>query len=143
MNGVRGPRAREATAPLEPNFAKRAVSLMCHVLLLLPVLALPAMWLLPIEVALPVYGAAASIALGAWALVYRARSRPLLHGLQTLLGATGRVVHVGERQFTLQVGRELWLADVQGASPALGEKAIIVAIDGLRLKARRADSMGA
>jgi hypothetical protein len=50
---------------------------------------------------------------------------------------------VGERQFTLQVGRELWLADVLGASPALGEKAIIVAIDGLRLKARRADSMGA
>ncbi len=35
---------------------------MCHLVLLLPVIALPLFWLLPLSVAGPLYGAAAALA---------------------------------------------------------------------------------
>jgi membrane protein implicated in regulation of membrane protease activity len=110
---------------------------MCHVLLLLPVLALPVLWLWPPAIAWPVYGVATAASLGIYALVYWAWKAPLAHGSQTLLGATGRVVDVEGRRVTLRVRGELWLAEVRGGPPELGEEAEVVAIDGLRLTVRR------
>jgi len=115
---------------------------MCHVLLLLPVLALPVFWIWPPEIALPVYAAAAAASLGVYAVVYWAWKAPLVHGTQMLLGATGRVTAVQGRRVTLRVRGELWLADVRGAPLGLGEEAQVVAIDGLRLTATRRDDAG-
>jgi len=109
---------------------------MCHFLLLLPVLALPAFWIWPVETALPVYGTAVAVALAVYALAYKAWKMPLANGPQALLGATGRVICVGERRVTLRVRGELWLADVEGAAVSVGEEAVVVAIDGLRLTVR-------
>ena len=109
---------------------------MCHFLLLLPVLALPAFWIWPVETALPVYGTAVAVALSVYALAYKAWKMPLANGPQALLGATGRVICVGERRVTLRVRGELWLADVEGTPVSVGEEAVIVAIDGLRLTVR-------
>jgi len=111
---------------------------MCHVLLLLPVLALPVFWIWPLEIALPIWGTAAAAALAVYVLVYKAWKMPLANGPQALLGATGRVISLGERHVTLRVGGEIWLADVIGGPLALGEEAEVVAIDGLRLTARKA-----
>ena len=109
---------------------------MCHFLLLLPVLALPAFWIWPVETALPVYGTAVAVALAVYVLAYKAWKMPLANGPQALLGATGRVICVGERRVTLRVRGELWLADVEGAAVSVGEEAVVVAIDGLRLTVR-------
>ena len=109
---------------------------MCHLLLLLPVLALPVFWIWPLEVALPAYGVAAIASLGVYALVVWALRVPLQHGPQTLVGATGKVVGIGERCVTLRVGGELWLANVRGAPVSPGEDAVVVAVDGLRLTVR-------
>jgi len=109
---------------------------MCHLLLLLPVLALPAFWIWPMEIALPVYGVAAAASLGVYAVVVWALRAPLQHGPQTLVGAIGKVVGKDGRHVTLRIGGELWLADVRGASLLPGEEAVVVAVDGLRLKAR-------
>ena len=109
---------------------------MCHFLLLLPVLALPAFWIWPLETALPVYGTAVAVALAVYALAYKAWKMPLANGPQVLLGATGRVISVGERHVTLRVRGELWLADIKGAPVSLDEEAVVVAIDGLRLTVR-------
>lgn len=109
---------------------------MCHILLLLPVLALPVFWIWPPEIAFPVWGTAAAVALAVYVLVYKAWRMPLANGPQVLLGATGRVVSLGERHVTLRVGRELWLADVKGAPLSLGDEGEVVAIDGLRLTVR-------
>lgn len=106
---------------------------MCHILLLLPVLALPVLWIWPPAIAWPVYGVAAAASLGTYALVYWAWKAPLVHGPQTLIGATGRVVGVDGRRVTLRVRGELWLADVEEAALVPGEEAALVAIDGLRL----------
>jgi membrane protein implicated in regulation of membrane protease activity len=109
---------------------------MCHFLLLLPVLALPAFWIWPVETALPVYGTAVAVALAVYVLAYKAWKMPLANGPQALLGATGRVISVGERRVTPRVRGELWLADVEGAPVSVGEEAVVVAIDGLRLTVR-------
>jgi membrane protein implicated in regulation of membrane protease activity len=59
---------------------------------------------------------------------------PLANGPQTLLGATGRVVSLRERHVMLRVRGELWLADLRGAPLSPGDEAVVVGIDGLRLK---------
>jgi inner membrane protein len=110
---------------------------MCHLLLLLPVLALPLFWVLPLGIALPLYAAAAGIALAVYALALKAWRSPIVNGTQVLLGATGRVVRVGERDVTLWVGSELWSADVEGTPLAHSDEAVIIAIDRLRLTARK------
>lgn len=107
---------------------------MCHVFLLLPVLALPVFWFWPPHIALPLYAVAAAASIGVYALVYWAWKAPLAHGPQTLLGASARVIRVEEQCVTLRLRGELWLADVRGAPPSLGEEVEVVAIDGLRLK---------
>jgi len=109
---------------------------MCHLLLLLPVLALPVFWIWPLEIALPVYGVAAAASLGVYALVVWALRAPLRHGPQTLVGATGKIVDIGERCVTLRVGGELWLANVRGTPLSPGEDAVVIAVDGLRLTVR-------
>jgi len=109
---------------------------MCHLLLLLPVLALPVFWIWPMEIALPVYAVAAAASVGVYAVVVWALRAPLQHGPQTLIGAIGKVVGMDGRHVTLRIGGELWLADVRGASLSPGEEAVVVAVDGLRLKAR-------
>jgi len=109
---------------------------MCHLLLLLPVLAVPVFWLWPLEIALPIYGVAAAASLGVYALVAWALREPLLHGPQTLVGATGKVIGVGERYVTLRIGGELWLANVRGAPLSPDEEAVVVKVDGLRLTVR-------
>lgn len=106
---------------------------MCHFLLLLPVLALPAFWIWPIETALPVYAVALAVALAVSLLAHKAWKIPLANGPQALIGATGRVVSQGERHITLRVGGELWLADVRGAPLVPGEQAVVLAVEGLRL----------
>ena len=109
---------------------------MCHLLLLLPVLALPVFWIWPLEIALPVYGVAAIASLGVYALVVWALRAPLRHGPQTLVGATGTVIGIGERCVTLRIGGELWLANVRGVPLSPGEEAVVIAVDGLRLTAK-------
>lgn len=109
---------------------------MCHVLLLLPFIVLPAFWLWPLEVAVPLYAAVSVASLAVYLLAWKAWKTPPANGPQTLIGATGRVVRVGTRDVTLLLGGELWTADVDGMPLALGERAVVVAIEGLRLTAR-------
>jgi len=115
---------------------------MCHLLLLLPVLALPVFWLWPLSVAGPVYAVVVVVSVLVYQLVWKAWKAPPANGPQKLIGETGRVVRVGPRNVTLQLGGELWTADVQGARLAVGERAVVVGIDGLRLKARVATRDG-
>lgn len=109
---------------------------MCHLLLLLPVLALPVFWLWPPAIAGPLYAALAVASVFVYVLVWKAWKTPPENGLHRLLGTSGRVVRVNPRNVTLQLGGELWTAEVQGARLALGERATVVAIHGLRLTAR-------
>ena len=114
---------------------------MCHVLLLLPFLALPVFWLWPASIALPVYGAAALVsAVLYWYLLKSARM-PKLNGAEAMLGVRGRVVDRQGRSVTLFFHGELWQADADGEPLAVGDVAVVVGIKGLRLRVRKAATL--
>lgn len=110
---------------------------MCHILLFLPVVALPVFWLLPLSVALPVYALALVIAFWIYALAIKTRRRPAMTGAEGMIGECGRVVRVEGRSATLLIHGELWSAEAEGEPLAVGEIALVFGIDGLRLKASR------
>jgi membrane-bound ClpP family serine protease len=102
-----------------------------------PVVALPAFWLLPLSIALPVYALALAIAFWVYALAIRTGRRPAMTGAEGMIGESGRVVRVERRTATLQIHGELWFAEAAGEPLAAGETALVVGIKGLRLKAKR------
>ena len=112
---------------------------MCHLLLLLPLLALPVLWLLPASVSVPLYAAATLVSgLLYWYAAKSARM-PKLNGAEAMLGARGRVVNSSKGSVTLFFHGELWSADVvRGEALAVGDEAVVVEIDGLRLRVRKA-----
>lgn len=110
---------------------------MCHLMLFLPVFALPVFWLLPLYAATPVYAAIAVISLILYAYTFKAMRQPHLNGAEAMLGETGSVVEASERGATLFYHGELWRAEVEGAPLAPGDEALIVGIEGLRLRIRR------
>lgn len=110
---------------------------MCHLLLGLPLLALPVFWLLPFTAALPVYVTASAVSLVVYVCAMKAMRTPRMNGAEALIGATGRIVGLGNRIATLQLHGELWSVDAPGGQFAIGDEAIVTGIDGLRLIARR------
>jgi membrane-bound ClpP family serine protease len=61
----------------------------------------------------------------------------MCHLILFLLGEEGRITEAGERGATLFFHGELWRADIDGEPLAPGDEALIVGIEGLRLKVRR------
>lgn len=109
---------------------------MCHILLLMPLLALPLFWLLPLSIALPIY--LAIVLLSAWLYLYvfKALSRPVVTGRQEMLHSTGTVVDVEGQSLHVRVHGEVWVAE---ASDKLlpGEKVVVTGMNGLTLKVHR------
>lgn len=110
---------------------------MCHLILLLPVISLPVLWLLPLPIALPMYGLGLVFALWVYVLAVKTAGRPVTTGAEGMIGERGRVMRVEGRSAMLQIHGELWFAEAAGEPLAVGETALVVGIDGLRLKARR------
>jgi membrane protein implicated in regulation of membrane protease activity len=98
---------------------------------------LPVFWLLPLSAATAVYAAIAAISLVLYAYTVKAMRQPHLNGAEAMRGETVSVVQVGERGATVFFHGELWRADVEGAPLVPGDEALIVGIEGLRLKIRR------
>lgn len=112
---------------------------MCHLLLFLPVVALPVFWLAPLSLALPAYGLALAAALWVYALAVATGRRRPMTGAEGMLGERGRVVHLEGRTATLLIHGELWSAESDSKALAVGDHALVVGIDGLRLRAKRAE----
>lgn len=110
---------------------------MCHLMLFLPVFALPVFWLLPLPAAATIYGVIAVVSLVLYAYIVKAMRQRRLNGAEGMLGEAGRVTEVGERGATLFFHGELWRADVDGEPLVPGDEALIVGIEGLRLTIRR------
>ena len=111
---------------------------MCHLLLLLPLLALPVLWLLPAPVAVPIYATAALVSGIVYWHAWESARMPKLNGAEGMLGARGRVANSGERSTMLFIHGELWSADATNEALAVGDEAIVVGIEGLRLRVRKA-----
>lgn len=107
---------------------------MCHLLLFLPVVALPVLWLLPLSISVPAYALAVAVALWIYVLAVKSGRRPAMTGAEGMIGECGRVVQVDGSTAKLLVHGELWSAETAGEKLAVGAEVRVVGIEGLRLK---------
>jgi membrane-bound ClpP family serine protease len=112
---------------------------MCHLLLLLPLVALPVFWLAPLSLALPAYGLVLAASLWVYALAVATSRRQSMTGAEGMLGERGRVVRIEGRTATLLIHGELWSAVSDSEALAVGDRALVVGIEGLRLRAKRTE----
>jgi membrane protein implicated in regulation of membrane protease activity len=84
---------------------------MCHLILLLPLVALPLFWLVPMSIAVPAYIAVLILSGGIYFLAIHAMHRPVQTGVEALLHSTGEVFRNEGGLFRVRVGSELWNAE--------------------------------
>ncbi|HSO06167.1 MAG TPA: NfeD family protein [Pelomicrobium sp.] len=113
---------------------------MCHLILGLPLLALPLFWLLPLNAALSLYGAVLALTVVVYVPVLMAWRLPVGTGRDALMHATGQVRQVSGRQATVWLKSELWTAEMEGGEVHVGDAVRVVGMDGLRLRIRPAVS---
>jgi len=107
---------------------------LCHLLLLLPIVALPVFWLLPPVVAVPLYAVATCIALLVYGAAIKAMRRPVVTGREHMLGSRGKVVRAEGGHLTLNVDGELWAGICAARQLEVGDRVSVVGMDGLRLR---------
>lgn len=110
---------------------------MCHLILLLPVVALPMFWLLPLRVAAPIYGVVLVLAVAAYVMALRAMRRPITAGPEALLHAVGSVRSVERGLAWVWVESEQWAARCSDGALAVGDAVEVIGRDGLVLRVRR------
>lgn len=109
---------------------------MCHLILLLPLIALPVFWLLPLDAALPIYGAVVALSLWTYWYVMQSMRRPIVAGREELLHATGRVLDARGASAQVRVHSEIWSA-VSADRLKTNDVVEVLDIDGLKLRVRR------
>lgn len=110
---------------------------MCHLVLLLPLVALPIFWLAPLSVSVPIYSAVVIVSVCVYYLAFKAMRQPVVTGVESMLHAIGKVVERRDYDFQVSVNGETWSARAD-EDLAIGDKVEIVSIDGLTLKVRHA-----
>ncbi len=113
---------------------------MCHLILFMPVLALPVFWLMPLSLALPIYMIIASLTALLYWLIAKAMGRQPETGSESLIGTTAEVVSqfgpAGHAQYLVRSHGELWTANSPDAITT-GETVSVTAVNGIRLVVRR------
>jgi membrane protein implicated in regulation of membrane protease activity len=111
---------------------------MCHLVLFLPVFALPVFWLFPFETALPIYLVISAISLVLYFLIFKAmRMKPQV-GREAMLGQTGVVIKDIAPEGKIEYAAEIWNAMTDGRKFAVGEKVLIDGFWGLNLIVKEA-----
>ena len=108
---------------------------MCHLILLLPVLAIPLFWLFPMTIAVPAYVAVLILSGGIYYLAIRAMRQPVQTGVEALMHSTGEVLGKEGSLFRVRVRSEVWNAEsTDNLRP--GDYVEVVAVEELRIKVR-------
>lgn len=110
---------------------------MCHLFLLMPVLALPVFWLLPIGAAGTIYAAVVAISLAVYWLMMKAMRRPVAMGIETMQHAIGVVRYVEGRTATIWARSELWSAEPEAENLRVGDEVEVVGANGVVLKVKK------
>lgn len=113
---------------------------MCHLILLMPALALPIFWLMPPGLSIPVYGVIVAITGLFYWIIVRAMSKPPDTGKERPVGSEGKIVSrsgSGNRaKYLVRSQGELWSASSPDTLRA-GEMVSVASVDGIRLVVRR------
>ena len=109
---------------------------MCHLVLLMPVIALPIFWLVPLNFSVPIYAVIALITGLVYWLITKSMMKPVATGAESLVGTSAEVVSRlspnNYSKYLVRVGGELWTAHSDNSLQP-GEQVNIAAVDGIRL----------
>ncbi len=117
---------------------------MCHLILVMPVIALPILWLMPLKFAVPIYVVIVLISAFLYWLIMRAMRKPLQDGFQSLIGTEAEVVYKrapghSARYLVRAKGEgELWSAYSTDVLD-IGEWVNIVAVKGIGVVVEQAE----
>jgi inner membrane protein len=107
---------------------------MCHLILLLPLIALPIFWLWPLSLA--VYALTLLISGSTYYYAMAAMRRDITAGRESLAQASGKVVSRDRAKISVRVQGELWGArSDEDLSP--GDPIEVIRVSGLTLQVRR------
>lgn len=109
---------------------------MCHLILLMPVMALPIFWLVPLNWALPVYIVIALISGLIYWMITRSMKKPIATGSESLINTSAEVISRlspdNHTKYLVRADGEYWTArSATRLQP--GEQVNITAVDGIRL----------
>lgn len=114
-------------------------ALMCHLLLALPLLALPLFWIFPLSVALPAYGAIAGLSAVIYWFAIQAMNRPIRNGAEGMVGEIGEVIETSDDGLLVRVHNEMWHAVSPDAQLCIGDYTEVVDAERLTLRVRKLD----
>lgn len=110
---------------------------MCHLILLLPVLALPILWFLPLHYAISIYATIALISGVLYWLIVKAMRQPLTTGVDGLIGMEAEVLSQlapgHSAQYLVRAGGETWTACSNNGVLEPGGTVIIRGLRGISL----------
>lgn len=113
---------------------------MCHLILFMPLLALPIFWFMPLNLAIPIYTVIVLISGLSYRLIRKSMKKRPETGTESLIGAEAEVISrlkPGDHaQYLVRSQGELWSA----RSPNVlhpGETVNIEAVDGITLMVKR------
>ena len=113
---------------------------MCHIILMMPILALPLFWVLPLSIAAPVYGVILLLSSWLYYFTMQAMRRPTEIGSETMIGHMGEVVDVAEDAIWVRVQNENWKAECSEPLHT-GDTVKVTARNGLILQVSRHNSL--
>lgn len=127
-----------------PQFGKRCgrAKTMCHIALLLPLLALPVLWIWPLAVSVPVYAVVAIVAALVYWYAILAMRRPVETGAEGMIGATGEVVESHGTSLILRIGGEIW-SGRSATALRPGDRVEVMAVDRLVLVVKQLNGAAA
>ena len=109
---------------------------MCHIILLMPVLALPLFWVLPPGQSIPIYLLLSVASVLLYRRIVRSQRRPPQAGKESLIGTMANVVSslkpAGEAQYLVRSAGELWGATSRDVLRP-GDTVSITDVEGIRL----------
>jgi membrane protein implicated in regulation of membrane protease activity len=109
----------------------------CHVLLVLPLLALPVFWLLPPGFAVPIYAVVLLLSGGTYAAALKAMHKPVVTGKDAIVHGEGVVERSVDGVLSVRILGERWAARAEGQELVPGNHVTVVGMDGLTLCVKR------
>lgn len=110
---------------------------MCHFLLLLPLVALPVFWIVPLATALPVYGAVLASSAAIYWYAIQAMRRPVQTGAEGMVGEIGEIIESRGANLFVRARSEFWHAVHRGIPLREGDRVKVVAVEDLTLRVQK------
>lgn len=106
---------------------------MCHLILLLPLFALPLFWVLPLHTAVPLYLSVLGISLFLYFKVFKAMMIPVRTGLEGMLGKIAVVIEDIDPEGKIEYAGEIWDAESKDGPLLRSEHVRVTGIRGLKV----------